>query len=237
MYARYARQISLPEMGIAGQDKLLASSVLICGCGGLGSPAAFYTAAMGVGCIGLVDNDVVSRSNLNRQLLYTPADVGKSKVACAAARLRQFNPHISVNAYPLYIDATNIGPVVKDYDIIIDCLDNLDSRLLLNDACVTEKKPFIHAGVAHLSGQVMTVIPGQSACLRCLLPVSQKKDAPTRGVIGAAAGVIGSLQALAVYKYLLSLATDQGQYVLFDGWNNRLQHLELQADPGCFCQK
>jgi len=237
IYARYARQICLPELGSSGQEKLLSSSVLICGCGGLGSPVALYLAAMGIGHIGLVDSDEVAWSNLNRQLLYTPADLGKSKVACAAERLRQFNPDIEITAYPLRLDALNIVPIIKGYDIMVDCLDNLESRFILNDACIKQRKPFIHAGVAHLSGQIMTVIPGKSPCLRCLLPQGHKESTANKGIIGATAGVMGSLQATEVYKYLLNLNINDEGLLIFDGWDYCLNHLNIKPDPACFCQK
>jgi len=176
-------------------------------------------------------------SNLNRQLLYSPADLGKRKVDCAAVRLRQFNPQLKISAHYLRLDEQNIEPIIKDYDIIVDCLDNLESRFLLNDACVRQRKPFIHAGVAHLTGQIMTVIPGKSACLRCLLPDRHKESTANKGILGATAGVIGSLQAIEVYKYLLNLTFNGENLSIFDGWNNRLQQLDIKPDPACICQK
>jgi molybdopterin/thiamine biosynthesis adenylyltransferase len=194
----FSRQIMLPELGVKGQEKLLSSAVLVCGVGGLGSPAAVYLAAMGIGRIGLVDGDVIALSNLNRQWLYSPAEVGRLKVEVAAERLRHFHPDVTIISYAEMINESNAAQLIDGYDIMIDGLDNISARLSLNDACIKGEKPFIHGGISRFFGQIMTVVPGKSPCLRCLLSdegskVEQKKKT---GIIGAAAGVVGALQAI-----------------------------------------
>lgn len=235
----YSRQMILPEVGLEGQEKLLSSTVLICGVGGLGSPVALYLAAMGIGRIGLVDGDTVSLSNLNRQLLYTPADVGRLKAKVAAERLGEQNPDISIVPYAEMLTKDNAPGLFDGYDIIVDCLDNFAARFILNDVCLNQNKPFVHAGVSHLSGQVMTVIPSKSPCLRCLLPEGDKeyKDEDIKGIIGATAGVVGAFQATEVYKYLLGLSVCDHGLLLYDGLRGSMRYLTIDPDPDCLCQK
>lgn len=204
---RYSRHIILKEIGVKGQKKLLEAKVLIIGAGGLGAPVAMYLAAAGVGTIGIVDADDVDLSNLQRQIIHSTADVGKAKVKSAKETMEAMNPDVKVNTYRMFVDSTNIRELIRDYDFVIDGTDNFPAKFLINDACVMEKKPFSHAGIIRFKGQLMTYIPGQGPCYRCVFKDPPPKDAvPTckqAGVIGAMGGVIGSLQAMEAIKYLL----------------------------------
>jgi len=206
---RYSRHIILKEVGAKRQKKLLNAKVLIIGAGGLGAPAAMYLAAAGVGTIGIADADEVDLSNLQRQIIHGTKDVGKAKVKSAKETINEMNPDVTVNTYRIYVNAENIMSLIKDYDFIIDGTDNFPAKFLINDACVMAKKPFSHAGIIRFQGQLMTYVPDQGPCYRCIFENPPPKDAvPTcsqAGVIGAMGGVIGSLQALEAIKYLLGI--------------------------------
>lgn len=232
----YSRQMLLPGLGQGGQEKLLSSSVLLCGVGGLGSPAALYLAAMGVGRLGLLDGDVVSLSNLNRQLLYTPADLEQPKALRAAERLQQQNPQLQLEAYPEYLSQENAGRILSGYDLILDCLDNFEARFILNDACIELGIPFIHGGVYRLNGQIMPIVPGKTPCLRCLFPKGYRSGAADKAILGATAGLIGSMQAMAAYKLLLSIEESPAMLV-WDGEQGTCQRVELSPDPDCRCRQ
>ena len=197
---RYSRHIILKEVGAKGQKKLLNAKVLIIGAGGLGAPAAMYLAAAGVGTIGIADADEVDLSNLQRQIIHQTADVGKAKVQSAKETMNAMNPDVTVNTYREFITSENIMDIIKDYDFVIDGTDNFPAKFLINDACVMAKKPFSHAGIIRFKGQLMTYVPGEGPCYRCVFKNPPPKDAvPTckqAGVIGAMGGVIGSLQAM-----------------------------------------
>lgn len=235
----YARQLIMDEIGEAGQQKLAAASVLVVGCGGLGAPVLYYLAAMGIGHLGLCDGDVVSLSNLNRQVLYSAADVGQPKALTAAARLCALNPTLHTTVYQRFLDAKLAAAIISDYDIAVDCLDNFSARFLLNDACVAAGKPFVHAGVGEFFGQLLTVTPGRGPCLRCLFPEGEQKRRQEKplGIVGPTAGVVGALQALEVLKYLLGLPINNDGFLLYDGLNLRLEKVALAASAGCQCQK
>ena len=202
---RYSRHILLKDVGVKGQKKICAGRVLIIGAGGLGSPAALYLAAAGVGTIGIADADTVDLSNLQRQIIHGTDDIGKPKVESARETIQALNPDVEVITYPEYLSSQNILPILEDYDFVLDGTDNFASKFLINDACVMAKKPFSHAGILRFQGQLMTVIPGESPCYRCVFKEMPPKNAiPTcreAGVIGAMAGTIGSLQALEAIKY------------------------------------
>lgn len=204
---RYSRHIVLEEIGEEGQEKLLGSSVLIIGAGGLGSPAAMYLAAAGVGTIGIADADEVDLSNLQRQIIHSVKDRGRDKVQSAKETITAINPDVTVNAYKTFVNAENIYDLIKDYDFVLDCTDNFEAKFLINDACVAAKKPFVHAGVMQFRGQLMTYVPDRGPCYRCIFTEPPEKGAvPTgrqAGVVGAAVGVIGSMQAMEAIKYLL----------------------------------
>ena len=206
---RYSRHIILKEVGVKGQKKLLNGKVLIIGAGGLGAPAAMYLAAAGVGTIGIADADEVDLSNLQRQIIHQTSDVGKAKVLSAKETMNAMNPDVTVNTYRTFVSAANIRELIRDYDFIIDGTDNFLAKFLINDACVLEKKPFSHAGIIRFRGQLMTYVPGEGPCYRCVFKNPPPKDAvPTckqAGVIGAMGGVIGSLQAMEAIKYLLGV--------------------------------
>ncbi|MDD5955939.1 MAG: HesA/MoeB/ThiF family protein, partial [Lachnospiraceae bacterium] len=231
--------IILKEIGVKGQKKLMNGSVLIIGAGGLGAPAAMYLAAAGVGKIGIVDADVVDLSNLQRQIIHTTADVGRPKVESAAETMRAINPDVEVVTYHEFISSANIMDIIKDYDFVLDGTDNFPAKFLINDACVMADKPFSHAGILRFKGQLMTVIPHQSPCYRCVFKTMPPKDAiPTckqAGVIGAMAGVIGSLQALEAVKFLTGageLLT--GRLLTFDALTMKFHTVKLPPrGDGC----
>lgn len=204
---RYSRHIILKEVGAKGQKKLLNAKVLIIGAGGLGAPAALYLAAAGVGTIGIADADEVDLSNLQRQVIHATADIGKPKVQSAKESMEAINPDVKVVTYHEFITSENILDIIKDYDFILDGTDNFPAKFLINDACVMAKKPFSHAGIIRFKGQLMTYVPGEGPCYRCVFKEPPPKDAvPTckqAGVIGAMGGVIGSLQAMEAVKYII----------------------------------
>ena len=226
------------QIGEAGQQKLDNASVLVVGCGGLGAPVLFYLAAMGIGNIGLCDADVVSLSNLNRQLLFTYDDIGKPKAAVAEKRLLALNPRLMTTVYDRRFDDELARRILPSYDIAVDCLDNFETRFILNDACLAACKPFVHAGISDFYGQLMTVVPGKGPCLRCLFPAGTKERTPEKpfGVVGATPGVIGSLQALEVLKYLLGLPVSDEGLVVYDGLNMSLEKVALTASEKCICR-
>ena len=204
---RYSRHIILKEVGAKGQKKLLNAKVLIIGAGGLGAPVAMYLAAAGVGTIGIADADEVDLSNLQRQIIHATKDVGKPKVISAKETMEAMNPDVTVKTYHTFVTSENIMELIRDYDFILDGTDNFPAKFLINDACVIAKKPFSHAGIIRFQGQLMTYVPGQGPCYRCVFRDPPPKDAvPTckqAGVIGAMGGVIGSLQAMEAIKYIL----------------------------------
>ncbi|GAB6099979.1 molybdopterin-synthase adenylyltransferase MoeB [Halanaerocella petrolearia] len=205
---RYSRHIILGDVGVEGQQKLLNSSVLIIGTGGLGTPAAQFLAAAGVGKIGLVDADQVELSNLQRQVLHHTPDVGKPKVESAKETINDMNPDVEVETYSYYLHSGNIKEVIRDYDFVIDGTDNFPAKFLINDACIMENKPLSHAGIIRFSGQTMTVVPEEdSPCYRCGFPQPPKPGAvpscKEAGVLGVMGGVIGTIQATEAIKYLL----------------------------------
>ena len=234
----YSRQIMIKEIGEAGQRTLANASVFVAGCGGLGAPVLYYLTAMGIGHLGLCDGDVVTLSNLNRQLLYTMEDIGKLKVIAARERLLALNPQLKTTVYPCYLDEKLAGNTVSTYDIAVDCLDKVEDRLILNDACIAAGKPFVHAGIGEFYGQLLTVTPGTGPCLRCLFPSGKKKSAQTKqlGVIGATAGVLGAMQALEVLKYLLGLPVNNEGLAVYDGLSARLEKVDIAASVSCDCK-
>lgn len=204
---RYNRHLILEGVGRNGQEKLKAARVFIIGVGGLGSPVAMYLAAAGIGTIGLVDEDVVEASNLQRQVLYNTSEVGMYKAERAAEHLRALNPHVHVKTYTARVDTENIREIIREYDFVVECVDNFPTKFLINDACVLEKKPFCHAGVVQFHGQVLTYVPGQGPCYRCIFeeipPAGTVGNCSELGVMGAMVGVIGTIQAMEAVKYIL----------------------------------
>lgn len=220
---RYDRQMILPQVGLEGQKKLKKAKVLIIGAGGLGSPAALYLAGAGVGTVGIVDNDVVSLSNLQRQILHDTERENSNKAESAKATLEKLNDKITVKAYPYSFTSENAEELISEYDFIIDAADNFETKFLINDVCVLHKKPFCHAGVLRFEGQVMTYVPEtENPCYRCIFEeIPNEGEVPNcsqTGVLGAAVGVIGSVQALEAIKYILGIGELlTGKMFVFDG--------------------
>lgn len=201
---RYDRQLILSEIGVSGQERLKKASVLIIGAGGLGCPSGMYLAAAGVGKIGIVDFDTVALSNMNRQTAHRELGINKAVSLCSA--LEGINDMIEVTAYPLAFDADNAADLLSGYDFVIDCTDSAETKFLINDMCVRRGKPFCYGGVIGFEGQVMTVIPHESTCLRCIFdePPAVCQTCESYGIIGAASGIIGCVQALEAIKYITS---------------------------------
>ncbi len=236
---RYARHLMLEQVGISGQKKLRCSKVLIVGAGGLGAPAALYLAAAGVGTIGVVDDDCVELSNLQRQILHTTEQVGKKKVDSAREMLGKLNPGVAVKTYPVRLTAGNIMELIREYDFILECVDNFPTKFLINDACVIAKKPFCHGGVLGFQGQLMTYVPGQGPCYRCIFEeIPEPGSIPSCqevGILGVMAGIIGSLQGLEALKYLLDMGNLlTGRMLVFDGLPMKFREAVFgHASPQC----
>ena len=235
---RYSRHIILPEVGGVGQQKLLEGRVLIVGAGGLGSPAALYLAAGGVGTIGIVDGDVVDLSNLQRQIIHSTLDVGTPKVNSAAAKIRALNPDVDVRTYQERLTSENALAILSEYDFIIDGTDNFAAKFLIADACHFARKPYSHAGILRFDGQLMTVIPGETVCYRCVFtappPPGIVPSCSQAGVLGVLAGVIGTLQATEAIKFLLGkgdLLTNS--LLIYDGLALNFRRLKLSRNPDC----
>lgn len=235
---RYSRQIILPGVGGKGQEKLLDAKVLIIGAGGLGSPAALYLACAGVGKIGIVDSDSVELNNLQRQIVHSTADVGRPKVESAAERLKGINGDIEVVPYNLRVTSDNILDIIKDYDIVVDGSDNFPTRYLVNDACVISSKPLSHGGIFRFDGQAITILPGESACYRCLFaeppPQGMVPGCQEAGILGAVAGIIGTIQANEVLKYILGLGNLlAGKILIFNALESSFRQVKAPRDPEC----
>ena len=236
--ARYSRQLVLPEVGVRGQQRLLESTVFIVGAGGLGSPAALYLAAGGVGTIAIADSDPVELNNLHRQILHGTQDVGRPKVASAADRLADINPAVRIISTPERLSATNILERIASADLVLDGSDNFPTRYLVNDACVLAGKPLVHAGVVRFEGQVLTVLPRRSACFRCVFPeppdLGAIPNCQEAGVLGAAAGIIGCLAAFEALKVLLQVGQPLADRMLvFDGLKTSFREVPVRRDPAC----
>ncbi len=235
---RYSRQIILAEVGGAGQERLKAARVLVVGAGGLGSPAALYLAAAGVGTLGVCDDDRVDLTNLQRQVLHTTGDLGRPKTASAAERLRALNPEIEVVEHPVRLTAATAPTALAGYHAVVDGSDTFASKFLVNDACAALGLPHVFAGILAFEGQLLTVVPGRGPCYRCFFreapPPGSVPTCAQAGILGPVAGVLGSLQALEVLKLLLKigeLAT--GRLVLFDGLGLALREVAVNRDPRC----
>jgi molybdopterin/thiamine biosynthesis adenylyltransferase len=233
---RYYRSILLPEVGESGQKKLLQSSVLIVGAGGLGSPAALYLAAAGVGNIGLIDADNVDLSNLQRQIIHGTQDIGQPKVISAADSIRRLNPDIHTQTWQKNLTSDNARDILKDYQFVIDATDNFSAKFLIAEACHTMNKAYVHAGILAFAGQIMTVIPGQTACYRCIFrdPPPENMDAVPAGVLGVLPAVVGSIQATEAVKYLLGIGKLLTNTLLvYDALDMSFRKVELTQDQTC----
>ena len=235
---RYSRHTLLPELGVAGQERLKQGKVLIVGAGGLGSPAALYLAAAGVGTLGLVDFDAVDVTNLQRQVLYGTADVGRPKLDVAAGRLREANPHVSLNLHPEPLAAANARALVRAYDIVLDGTDNFSTRYLVNDACVMERRPNVFGSVFRFEGQAAVFSAGNGPCYRCLHPEPPPAglipNCAEGGVLGVLPGVIGTIQATEAIKLLTGVGEPLiGKLMLYDALRMSFRTIALPRDPDC----
>ena len=236
--ARYRRHLTLPEVGEAGQARLLSSRVLVLGAGGLGSPAALYLAAAGVGTIGIVDSDRVEVSNLQRQVLHRTADAGRPKAESARDALLALNPEVKVVAFAERLTASSVLRMLDGFEVVVDGGDNFATRYLLNDACVKLGLPLVHGSVYRFEGQATTLLPGAGPCYRCLYPAPPPPElAPScaeAGVLGVLPGIVGLVQANEVLKLLLGLGTPLvGRLLTFDALGTRFSEIALRRDPAC----
>jgi adenylyltransferase/sulfurtransferase len=235
---RYSRQIILSNVGGKGQEKLLDAKVLVIGAGGLGSPCALYLASAGIGRIGIVDSDKVELNNLQRQILHSTNTVGTPKVESAKKRLNSINPDIDIVIYNLRLTSKNIMDIIKDYDIVVDGSDNFPTRYLVNDACVLLHKPLSHGGILKFDGQAITIMPGKSACYRCLFPEPPPPglipSCQEAGILGAVAGAIGTIQANEVLKYILGVGSLlEGKLLIFNALESSFRQVKVPKDPKC----
>ncbi len=236
---KYARHIILKELGEEGQRRIVSGRVLIIGAGGLGSPVAMYLAAAGVGTIGIADADKVELSNLQRQIIHTTKDIGRYKVDSAKDRIQAMNEAVKVETHAIYLDSDNITDIVKNYDFVLDCTDNFETKFLINDICVKNKIVFCHAGVTGFEGQLMTVVPGEGPCYRCVFknppPEGAVPSCREVGIIVALCGVIGSLQAMEAIKYLAGIGELlTGQLLTYDALTTTFHTVSLpKADKNC----
>src|ERR1044071_9195061 len=236
---RYSRQIMVPDIGGKGQMHLRAARVLVIGAGGLGSPAAFYLAAAGVGTIGIVDADKVELSNLQRQILHATSDIGKDKVESAKAAINALNPDVEVKTYAARFAEANAGEIASGYNFIVDGSANFDTKFLVNDTAIRLNIAFSHAGIVRLQGQTMTVLPRKSACYRCLFqappPPEEILNCQQAGILGAVAGTLGTIQATEAIKYLAGfeegLITDR--LLTYDAKAMKFHSIDINRNPQC----
>ncbi len=239
---RYARHIVLPDIGEAGQGKLLASSVLVIGAGGLGSAVLAYLAAAGVGRLGIVEHDRVELSNLQRQVLFEEGDIGRSKIDAAADRIHEVNRDCKVELFPEKLTETNARALIAPFDVVVDGCDNFATRFAVAEAAMREKKPLVSAAISGFSGQISTFKPYLGAphpCYRCFVPEmpDRERNCAQEGVIGPLAGMMGSMQALETIKELLGIGESlSGSLVTVDALSMQTRRVALLRDPGCiFC--
>ena len=235
---RYARHLSLPEVGLAGQQRLKGARVLVVGAGGLGSPLTLYLAAAGIGTLGLVDFDEVDASNLQRQILHGTKDIGRKKLASAQDRLADINPHVDVITHAVRLSSDNALEILEPYDVVVDGTDNFPTRYLVNDACVLLGKPNVYGSIFRWEGQVSVFGHGDGPCYRCLFreppPPGLVPNCAEAGVVGVLPGIIGSLQALEVIKLILGTGTSlSGRLLIFDAMDLTWREVELRRNPDC----
>ncbi|MGA8218056.1 MAG: molybdopterin-synthase adenylyltransferase MoeB, partial [Solirubrobacterales bacterium] len=235
---RYSRHTLLPEVGVDGQLKMLNAKVLLVGAGGLGAPTALYLAAAGIGTLGLVDDDVVDASNLQRQVIHNTERIGVPKTESARLTIEALNPDVNVVEHRVRLDASNIIDIISDYDVIVDGADNFPTRYLLNDASVRLRKPVVSASILAFDGQISTFVPFEGPCYRCLYPTPPPAElAPScgaAGVLGVMAGVMGLLQANEVIKLVAGIGEPLiGRLLLYDSLGTRFTELKVRRDPEC----
>lgn len=236
---RYSRQIILKDIGYRGQKKLAEGKVLVAGAGALGAPAAMYLAAAGVGTIGIADADIVSLSNLHRQIIHMTSDIGRPKAVSAGETIRAINPHVQVNLYEDFLTKDNIAGIVQEYDFVIDATDNFPSKYLINDVCVMLGKPYCFAGIVQFFGQIMTIVPKKSPCYRCVfgdIPrYAKPQSCQEAGVAGPLGGMAGSIQAMEAIKYLTGAGELlSGKLMMIDLLNMDIQIVDIAGkDENC----
>jgi len=235
---RYSRHIILPEVGGSGQQKMLEARVLLLGAGGLGSPAAYYLAAAGIGNLGIVDFDQVDLSNLQRQIIHSTERIGMLKTESAKKTIQALNPDVNVTLYNEKMDSSNIMSLIKDYDYVVDGSDNFPTRYLVNDACVMKNKTLIHGSIYRFEGQVTVFKPSDGPCYRCLYPEppppGMVPNCQEGGVLGVLAGVIGNLQVVEVLKLILGIGKPLvGKLLIYDALNTEFRNLRLRRDANC----
>ncbi len=227
---RYERQISI--FGEDGQGKLKKAKVFIAGAGGLGSSISTYLTVAGIGKLRMVDNDIVALENLNRQILHWDNDIGKKKLESAAAKLKRMNPNVEVEVISETINKGNIDELVGDFDMIVDAMDNFAARYVLNKAALVKKIPLFHGAVHGFYGQATTIIPGKTACLRCIFPEAPPPTIPP--VVGVTPGVIGCIQATEVIKYILGIGSLlENRLLMWDGLKAEMDEVPLEKNPRC----
>jgi adenylyltransferase/sulfurtransferase len=235
---RYSRHLSLPEVGDEGQRKLKAARVLCIGAGGLGSPAALYLAAAGVGTIGLVDFDAVDVTNLQRQILYATSDVGRSKLQAAETRLTALNPHVRIESHAVALGVSNARDIIAAYDVILDGTDNFPARYLVNDACVLAGRPNAYGSIFRFEGQASVFAAADGPCYRCLHPEPPPPglvpSCAEGGVLGVLPGIVGTIQATEAIKLILGIGEPLvGRFLIYDALRMRFRELTLRKDPDC----
>jgi len=230
---RYHRQIIYQDWGEEGQRKVKTATVFLAGVGGLGGPVSLYLAAAGVGRLRICDNGYVEFSNLNRQILYTDRDIDERKVLSAKNVLHQINPHIEIEYFSDNISGKNIETLAGDADVLVDCLDNFETRYILNEYAVYNKVPFVHAGVEGFAGQLTFIHPPETPCLQCVIPEAPLPQ-ETFPIIGATAGIIGCLEANEVLKYITGIgSTLKGLLMIWNGIESEFYRIETDKDPNC----
>ncbi len=237
-YKRYARHFSLQNFGIAGQEKLKNAKVLCIGCGGLASSALMYLTAAGIGLLGVIDEDIVEESNLQRQVLFNSTDIGSKKVNIAKKRILELNPNVQVKTYEVKFSETNALEIIKDYDLVIDCTDNFLAKYLINDACFEKNKPFIYGSVFQFEGQISFFDGNHGPCFRCLFeswpPTGLIANCAEEGVLGVLPGLIGTLQALEAIKHIVGIGKNVlGKLLLFDSLTLNTTPLEFVKSKTC----
>ena len=227
---RYERQIRI--FGADGQERLKNAKVFVAGAGGLGSAISIYLAAAGIGGIRIVDHEKIELSNLNRQILYCDEDVGREKAASAEEKLKKINPDVSLEAISETIEENNVLELVDDFDLIVDAMDNFHTRYLLNRTAIVKNIPFFHGAINGLYGQATTIIPGKTACLRCIFP--EPPPSMTFPVVGATCGVIGCIQVTEIVKYIVKMGSSlENRLLLWDGLNAKIDEIEIERNPSC----
>jgi molybdopterin-synthase adenylyltransferase len=235
---RYNRHLLLKDIGEAGQEKIGKARVIVVGTGGLGSAVLLYLAAAGIGTLGIADGDVVDRTNLQRQIIHFTDDLGRPKVISAKEKINRLNPDVKLTLYQEMLTAANIMEIISGYDFIVDATDNFSAKYLINDACVLSQKPFSHASVIQFVGQLMTIIPGKTACFRCFFsdppPPGVVPSSKEVGVLGAAAGAVGTLQATEVIKFLVGSETILANRLLvIDTLEMKFRRIKIFRQPQC----